>query len=133
MTDFPPLGHVALTVRSCDASAPWYEALFGSAPALDENTGPWRHVVYALPGGTLVGIHEHPGKTDPEDRFNEYRVGLDHVGFHCATRADLQTWADHLDRLGYPHGDIVDAGYGSGLSFRDPDGNALEFFAPPNT
>jgi glyoxylase I family protein len=25
----------------------------------------------------------------------------------------------------------VDAHYGSGLSFRDPDGIALEFFAPP--
>jgi glyoxylase I family protein len=133
MTDFPPLGHVALTVRSCDASSPWYEGLFGSAPALDEDTGPWRHVVFALPGGSLIGIHEHPGKTDPEDRFSEYRVGLDHVSFHCATRADLQTWAEHLDRLGYAHGDIVDASYGSGLSFRDPDGNALEFFAPPNT
>jgi catechol-2,3-dioxygenase len=133
MTDFPPLGHVAITVRSCDASAPWYEGLFGSAPVLDEDTGPWRHVVFALPGGSLIGIHEHPGKTGPDDRFSEYRVGMDHVGFHCAARADLQVWAEHLDRLGYPHGDIVDAGYGSGLSFRDPDGNALEFFAPPNT
>jgi len=28
---------------------------------------------------------------------------------------------------------IVDAPYGSGVSFRDPDGNALEFFAPPNS
>jgi glyoxylase I family protein len=26
----------------------------------------------------------------------------------------------------------VDAPYGSGLSFRDPDGIALEFFAPPS-
>jgi glyoxylase I family protein len=25
----------------------------------------------------------------------------------------------------------VDAHYGSGVSFRDPDGIALEFFAPP--
>ena len=29
------------------------------------------------------------------------------------------------------HGEIVDAGYGSGLSFRDPDNIALELFAPP--
>jgi len=33
--------------------------------------------------------------------------------------------------LGVEHGGIVDAPYGSGLSFRDPDGIALEFFAPP--
>ena len=36
-----------------------------------------------------------------------------------------------LDDLGVAHGGIVDAYYGSGLSFRDPDNNALEFFAPP--
>jgi hypothetical protein len=29
------------------------------------------------------------------------------------------------------HGGIVDAPYGSGLSFRDPDNIALELFAPP--
>jgi glyoxylase I family protein len=34
-------------------------------------------------------------------------------------------------RLGIAHGQIKDASYGSGLSFRDPDGIALEFFAPP--
>jgi hypothetical protein len=33
--------------------------------------------------------------------------------------------------MGYKNGGIVDAPYGSGLSFRDPDNNALEIFAPP--
>ena len=133
MPDFPPLGHVALTVSSCDASTPWYEALIGAAPVLDEDTGPWRHVVWSLPGGTLLGIHEHPGQTDPNDSFSEYRIGLDHVAFACATRADLVAWAAQLDALGYAHGGVQDAHYGSGLSFRDPDGNALEFFAPPGS
>ncbi len=133
MADFPGLGHVALTVRSCDASRSWYEALFGAPPVLDEDTGPWRHVVWALPGGSLIGIHEHPGKTDSGDAFSEYRLGLDHVGFHCAARSELESWAGRLEGLGIEHGGVVDAHYGSGLSFRDPDGNALEFFAPPGT
>jgi catechol 2,3-dioxygenase-like lactoylglutathione lyase family enzyme len=133
MPEFPGLGHVAVTVRSCDASRPWYQALFDAAPVVDEDTGPWYHVVWALPGGTLFGIHEHPGKTDANDKFSEYRLGLDHVGFHCATRGDLEAWAKRLDELGYAYSKIEDAPYGSGLSFRDPDGNALEFFAPPNT
>jgi glyoxylase I family protein len=33
--------------------------------------------------------------------------------------------------MGTSRGPIKDAGYGSGLSFRDPDGITLEFFAPP--
>jgi len=36
-----------------------------------------------------------------------------------------------LDELGVAHGEIVDAAYGSGLSFRDPDNIALELFARP--
>jgi hypothetical protein len=43
----------------------------------------------------------------------------------------VSTWKRRLDDLGVAHGGIVDAHYGSGLSFRDPDGIALEFFAPP--
>jgi catechol 2,3-dioxygenase-like lactoylglutathione lyase family enzyme len=39
--------------------------------------------------------------------------------------------AARLDELGIAHGEIAHAHYGSGLSFRDPDGIALEFFAPP--
>jgi catechol 2,3-dioxygenase-like lactoylglutathione lyase family enzyme len=124
---------VALTVRSYEASRPWYTALFGADPVLDENTGPWHHVVWALPGGTLIGIHEHPGKTSSGDAFSEYRIGLDHVSFHCASRTDLEKWSTRLDELGVSHGDIEDAAYGCGLSFRDPDGNALEFFAAPGT
>ena len=58
-------------------------------------------------------------------------TGLDHVAFACADRADLETWAGRLDELGIAHGGVVDAHYGSGLSFRDPDDIALEFFAPP--
>lgn len=54
-----------------------------------------------------------------------------HVAFGCAERADLGAWQARLEALGIDHGGIVDADYGSGLSFRDPDGIALEFFAPP--
>jgi glyoxylase I family protein len=130
MADFPPLGHVAVTVRSVEASRPWYAALFGADPVLDEDTGPWHHVVWSL-GNTLIGIHEHPGKTPADDKFSEYRLGLDHLSFHCETRGDLEKWQSRLDELNYKHGGIVDAPYGSGLSFRDPDNIALEFFAPP--
>jgi catechol-2,3-dioxygenase len=53
------------------------------------------------------------------------------VSFGCADRAELETWARRLDELGIQHGGIKDASYGSGVSFRDPDGIALEFFCPP--
>ena len=128
---FPALNHVALTVRDLNLSAPWYRVLIDADPVLDEHTDAgFRHVVWQFDNGTVFGIHQHD--RDIEDgRFTEFRAGLDHVGFGCASRAELQAWADRLTSLGIEHGGIVDAHYGSGVSFRDPDGNALEFFAPP--
>jgi catechol 2,3-dioxygenase-like lactoylglutathione lyase family enzyme len=79
---------------------------------------------------TLIGLHQH-GTTAPIGQFSEYRVGLDHVAFGVENRGELEKWASRLDELGVAHGDIKDPAYGSGLSFRDPDGIALEFFAPP--
>jgi catechol-2,3-dioxygenase len=86
--------------------------------------------VYLLGNNTLFGLHQHD-RPAPDERFSEFRVGLDHVAFGCADRAELEKWARRLDELGIAHGEIKDASYGSGLSFRDPDGVALEFFAPP--
>ncbi len=62
--------------------------------------------------------------------FNPRRPGPDHVAFACGDRAELERWQDRLEELGIEHGGIVDAHYGSGLSFKDPDGIALEFFRP---
>jgi glyoxylase I family protein len=131
MADFPPLAHVAVTVRDLSVSVPWYEALLGSKPVIDEDTDPdFHHTVYMIGNGTLLGLHQH-GTPAPDEEFSEFRAGLDHVAFGCADRAELETWARRLDELGIEHGGIKDATYGSGVSFRDPDGIALEFFCPP--
>lgn len=131
MTDssFPSIGHVALTVSDLQRSVAWYRRLFDTEPALDEDTGPFRHVVWAV-GGTLLGLHQHaaPASSEPAD---ELRPGLDHVAFGCSSRDALEDWALRLDQLDIAHGPVVDAPYGSGMSFRDPDNIALEFFAPP--
>jgi glyoxylase I family protein len=129
--EFPTITHVALTVNDLDKSVPWYERLFDAKPVLDEETGLFRHVVWLVGGTTLVGLHQFP-KLDDDSAFNERRIGLDHLAFQCTNRAELETWQAQLDKLGIAHGGIVDAGYGSGLSFRDPDNIALEFFAPPS-
>ena len=129
-TTVPAITHVAVTVSDLERSEAWYTALLGVAPVLDEDTGPFRHVVY-LVGGTLLGLHGFPDLVTDEP-FNERRPGLDHIAFGCANRAELEDWTKRLDELGIAHGGVVDAPYGSGLSFRDPDNIALELFAPPS-
>jgi catechol 2,3-dioxygenase-like lactoylglutathione lyase family enzyme len=125
----PSITHVAVTVTDLDASEAWYTAVLGVEPVLDEDTGPFRHIVYPV-GNTLFGLHGFPDLHSKEP-FDERMPGLDHIAFGCASRNALVEWAARLDELGVAHGDIVDASYGSGLSFRDPDNIALELFAPP--
>jgi glyoxylase I family protein len=129
MAEFPAIGHVAVTVTDLDRSREWYTKLLGVEPVLDEDAGAFYHVVYPL-GGTLLGLHTLEG-TPSGDRFDERRVGLDHVSFGVGSRSDLEAWEQRLNELGIANGGIVDAPYGSGVSFRDPDNIALEFFAPP--
>jgi glyoxylase I family protein len=66
----------------------------------------------------LTRLHEHGSHPSPS-------------GPDVADRAELKAWQARLEELGIPHGGIVDAHYGSSLSFRDPDNIALELFAPP--
>jgi len=129
MPEFPGITHVAVTVNDLERSTRWYSELFGAAPVLDEDeeTGGFHHTVFALGAGQLFGLHTHPHGAG--DRFDEHRTGLDHVAFTCLDRGELETWAARLNELGIRHGGIVDAHYGSGVSFRDPDGIALEFFS----
>ena len=131
MPEFPAITHVAVTVTDLERSTRWYRTLLGAEPVLDEDEqiGGFHHTVFAIGGGQLFGLHTHP--TGAGDRFDEHRTGLDHVSFGCTGRGELQNWAARLEELGIDHGGVVDAPYGSGLSFRDPDGIALEFFAPP--
>ena len=131
MAEFPPLTHIALTVRDLSVSVPWYQQLLDAQPVLDEDTEPnMHHTVYLLGNGTLLGLHQHQTAA-PAGGFSEHRVGLDHLAFGLPNRGELEKWAGRLDELGVKHGGIVDAHYGSGVSFRDPDNIALEFFCPP--
>ena len=129
MRTMPAITHVAVTVSDLAVSETWYTRVLGVEPVLDEDTGPFRHIVYQL-GSTLLGLHGFPDLVS-RDPFEARRPGLDHVAFGVADREELVHWVGVLDELGIPHGGIVDAAYGSGLSFLDPDNIALELFAPP--
>jgi glyoxylase I family protein len=132
--DFPGLQHVAITVSDLGRSTRWYSTLVGSEPVLDEDeeSGTFHHTVFALGGGMLFGLHTHGG-SETGDRADELRTGLDHISFGLPDSAALEQWRARLDELGIPHGGVKKAHYGSGISFRDPDNIALEFFIAPGT
>ena len=120
---FPPILHVALTVTDLARSIEWYTQLSGGPPVVEQDENGFRAAVWLDP---IIGLHHFPEPTDAG--FDERVPGLDHVAFGCPSRDELVDWEGRLDRLGITHGGIVDLWYGSGLSFRDPDNIALEFF-----
>jgi glyoxylase I family protein len=66
------------------------------------------------------------------DRFDENRVGLDHISLSVRSRADLDEAARIFDERGVLHGEVKDLGAGSRLyvlAFRDPDNIQLELSA----
>src|SRR5262249_57664301 len=93
----PAITHVAVTVSDLATSEAWYTKLLGVEPVLDEDTGPFRHIVYPV-GGTLLGLHGFPD-LNSKDPFDERQPGLDHISFGCANRDELLAWAAHLDDL----------------------------------
>ncbi len=127
MPTFTGIHHVALTVVDLTVSIPFYEKVLGASPAATMTDGPFTRRVFALPGGQGLGLTQHD--QGGSGRFDAKDPGLDHIGFACADRDQVLAWAEHLDAIGIPHSGVQDAAYGSAVSFADPDGNALEFFA----
>jgi catechol 2,3-dioxygenase-like lactoylglutathione lyase family enzyme len=137
MTGFPAaIHHVAITVTDLQTSRAWYQRLLGADPVIDEDVPGlpghhegFHHTIFVLPSGTILALHAHHG-TDAAHRFDELRPGLDHIGFTCDNRNELERLQNRLDELDIRHGGIAADELGYGLSFRDPDGVALEFWTP---
>lgn len=136
MSAFPAtIHHVAVTVTDLTTSRAWYASLFGTDPVLDEDVPAldghhpgFHHTIFVLGGGTIVALHTHGER--PVAGFDEHAPGLDHIGFGCVDHAEIERLRDRLDELGIRHGGIAEDSLGNALSFRDPDGVALEFWAP---
>ena len=85
-------------------------------------------------GHILLGVTS-PWETSqalPDDRFSPNRVGLDHLSFSVANRAELHKAAALFEEHGVEHGEVRDLPpFGiTILSFSDPDGIQVELTAP---
>ena len=125
--------HVRLTVTDIVRSRAFYDQVFALPVAFevpadaDEQTREslgflYGGVIYRL-GSGLLGLR--PVAPDG-DRFDEDRVGLDHLSFAVASLGDLQDAVRVLDEASIAHGGVKDIGIASILELRDPDGIALE-------
>jgi glyoxylase I family protein len=125
-----PVHHLALTVSDVGRSVQFYTEVLGFQKIMD--FGPRA----LLSNGNLVlGLTPpaDPAQAIANDQFNENRLGLDHLSFGVASRADLDQAVTLFDERGVEHGEIKDLGPHLPiyiLAFRDPDNIQLELTAP---
>ena len=127
--------HFSPTVSDVEASAQWYERVFGMAripvtfPHYGAEEGGYAVLLMDARSGIAIGLHHHDA--NPGQPFHESRTGLDHISFGVADRAGLDAWASWLDELAIEHSGVIDADTPlpySVVVFRDPDNIQLELF-----
>lgn len=123
--------HLTLTVTDLENSVAWYARALGLTRGPDMSGPGWRRTLMFGEPGVIIGLQSHD-RTPGTDRFDEARVGLDHVSIVCTDRAEVESWLAALDELGVPHSSVSPAP-ANVATVQDPDGIAIEFFAPPST
>jgi len=133
-----PIHHLRLTVTDINRSREFYTSLLGfdvavdSPPDSDPGAAAARTILFGgcvlSRGNLLLGLRPvAPGG----DRFDEDRVGLDHMSFSVGSRAELEAAVRLFDERGVRHGEITRlSSFGIDiLEFRDPDNIQLELTA----
>jgi catechol 2,3-dioxygenase-like lactoylglutathione lyase family enzyme len=123
--------HVSLTVADMARTRQFYTEVLGFQVAMELPTA-----VLLANGSTIVGIHPapDPSRAPADDRFDENRIGLDHLAFTVDSREELERAKALFDEWSVPHGEIEDLAPIIGLNlyvlfFRDPDNMQLELCA----
>ena len=147
MAEVPTVGtvhHIRLTVTDVERSRGFYTEVLGFQVAVEgppPADDPYHDLlaenlqggVVLMNGPLLLGLRpaDEPRAT-AGDRFDPFRVGLDHLSFSLASRAELEAAAAAFDERGVTRGELTELpSFGIAvLPFRDPDGIQLELAAP---
>lgn len=123
--DVRGLSHIAIRVTDLARAKAFYTEVLGFELVVDLPT------LAAVSGyGMLLGMRGDQEQTPRGDRFDPYRVGLDHLALAAPDRASLDGLKAGLDAAGVPNNGIeVDSvSQAPYISFYDPDGIAWEFY-----
>jgi glyoxylase I family protein len=131
--------HLRLTVCEVERSRQFYTSMLGfeviaeSPPPEDPSAAEVFKTLFGgvvmIRGSLVLGLRP---MAPSGDRFSPDRVGLDHLSFTVASRADLEQAARLFQENGIVHGEIaaIESFGINVLSFEDPDGVQLELTAP---
>ena len=118
------LNHIIMTIKDVKVSRDFYGDILGFE--IRDIADGFLFVV----GGVSIFFFpsNHPL---PDDRFNEFRIGLDHLSFTAPSKIALQRFADQLIASGVETKGVETYFTGNKyVAFRDPDNIQLEYWLP---
>jgi catechol 2,3-dioxygenase-like lactoylglutathione lyase family enzyme len=124
----PSLDHIVLTVTDLERSKRFYGDLLGFEMQYEAEYlgGAYNFVV----GGVEISLAQHRSQTPDGDRFNEFRVGLDHLSFRAPDEQALHDLVALLRKAGVETTDVslYAPSRKKYVVFRDPDHIQLEYW-----
>ena len=119
------IGHIALRVTDLQRSKQFYTEALGFS-LIREN----EQVCFVTAGGMLFALLAGTAQTSPTDRFDPFRVGLDHLAL-AVSATDLPELKQRLDASNVRNNGIEhdDRSGADSITFYDPDDIAWEFYA----
>ncbi len=120
------LHHLALRVTDRARAKQFYTEALGFPIVMESH-----EVLIVNANGVFIGIRAGAPETEHGDRFNPYRVGLDHLALAVPNAVALEDVKRQLDAAGVSNNGIEDDAVLGGryISFCDPDGIAWELYA----
>jgi len=118
------LNHIILTIKDITTSQAFYGGLLGF-DLKDIADG-----FFFITGGVAFFFFTSHQPV-PNDRFSEFRIGLDHLAFTAPNEEALQSLADKLLASGVETKGVEIYHTGNKyVAFRDPDNIQLEYWLP---
>jgi catechol 2,3-dioxygenase-like lactoylglutathione lyase family enzyme len=117
--------HVSLRVSDLNRAKKFYCDTLGFKHLMDAD-----NLCLFLAGGTPFGLRGPTADMPKGDKFNPFRIGVDHIALACTDASELKRVADALaaagiENTGAKHDETLDKDY---VAFKDPDRIAWEFY-----
>jgi glyoxylase I family protein len=123
--------HASFTVSDREKSVAWYQEVLGFERHSEVEANAFRRTRMRHPdSGITVTLTEH--ERGQAGRFDERRIGLDHLALAVPDLDDLKAWKRRFEERGVDHSEIHETGPGASMiTLRDPDNIQLEVFSTP--
>jgi catechol 2,3-dioxygenase-like lactoylglutathione lyase family enzyme len=121
----PGAHHIALRSTNIERSKHFYTETLGF-PIIMETP----ELFLFSAGKTAFGVRAPDAETPGDDKFDPYRVGLDHIALACEDDDELERVAASLTEAGVENTGVkLDATLGKKyVAFKDPDRIAWELY-----